>query len=185
VVLNAAEAREYEQLRDEMERHRAASWTWKETLRILSGQSMAQADAHTYVAGRWVDGVKELLREVDRYHTAPEQIGAMHGRPTLMTYDADTYWRLEDAVEAWERSEEGRRALEEINRVQVECIENIQSMTTQDPEGKLSWFNCTIEELERIESTQGRLTQQLRTLNQRAADLREMERRFAERIGKG
>ena len=184
VVLDAAEAREYEQVRDEMELHRAASWTWRETLRILSGQSVAQVDAHTQVAQRWLDGVNQLLAEVNRYHTAPERIGARYGRPTLMTYDADTYWTLEDAVAAWERSYDGQQALEEIHRVQVECIENIQNMTSRDPEGELSWFNCTSEELERIERAQERLTDELRTLNQRAADLREMERRFAERISR-
>jgi hypothetical protein len=55
-------------------------------------------------------------------------------------------------------------------------------MTSRNPSGELSWFNCTSEELERIEAAQERLTEKLRTLNHRAADLREMERRFAERI---
>lgn len=182
VVLGAAEAREYEQLREEMEYLRAASWTWRETLRILSGQSMAQTDAHTQVAQRWLDGVNQLLAEVNRYQSAPEQIGARYNRPTAMTYDTDHHWTLEEAVEAWEQSYEGQQALEEIDRVQVECIENIQNMTSRDPSGELSWFNCTSEELERIESAQERLTEQLRTLNQRAADLREMERRFAGRM---
>lgn len=182
VVLDAAEAREYGRLREEMEMHRAASWTWREALRILSGQSMAQAGAHTQVAARWLSGVNQLLEQVSRYHEAPQVIGASYGRPTLMSYDTDRYWRLEDAVEAWEQSYDGQQALEEINQAQVECIENIQSMTSRDPEGELSWFNCTSEELERIERTQARLTEELRALNQRAADLREMERRFAERI---
>ncbi len=184
VVLDAAEAREYQQLLDHVEFHRVATWTWDETLRILSGQSMAQTEAHTQIGQRWLEGVNQLLAQVNRYHSAPQQIGARYGRPTLMTYDTDQHWTLEDAVEAWEQSYEGRQALEEIDRVQVECIENIQNMTSGDPDGELSWFNCTSEELERIERTQERLTQELRTLNQQAADLREMERRFAERIGR-
>jgi hypothetical protein len=184
VVLDAAEAQEYESLRDQLDLHRAAALAWGETLRVLSGRSVAVAEAHSTVVGRFVAGLDQLLGEVNRYKAAPDEIGARYGRPTWSDYDAGKYRTLAEAVEAWEQSPRGRQALEEIDRVQVECIENMQSMTSDDPTGRTSWFNCTAQELDEIERTQERYTQELRYLRHRTADFREMERRLAERIGR-
>ena len=184
VVLNSAEANEYESLRDDLDRHRAAAWAWQETLRALSGRAVLLAEAHASVVGRLMAGTHQLLDEVSRFKAAPDEIGPKYGRPTWTTYDPDEYRDLAEAVEAWEQSPDGRQALEEINRIQIECTENLQSMTSDDPEGKTSWFNCTIDELRDIEKTQERYTKELRYLRHRTADFREMERRLAERIGR-
>lgn len=183
-VLNGAEAHEYESLRDDLDRHRAAALAWGETLRALSGRAVSLTEVHSNVVGRLVAGTDQLLGEVRRFKAAPTEIGARYGRPAWSTYDPGEYRTLAEAVEAWEQTPDGRRALEEIDKVQIECIENLQSMTSDDPEGKTSWFNCTAEELGEIERTQERYTRELRYLRHRTADFREMERRLAERIGR-